>query len=121
MMNDKKTLVLGASENPERYSNMAIKMLRAHAIPTIAHGNRIGKVLDVGIVKEFPSEPCDTVTIYLSAKNQEGLIEPILALNPRRVIFNPGTENEAFENLLIENGIEATQACTLVLLSTGQY
>ncbi len=121
-MNTKKTtLVLGASENPDRYSNMAIKMLREHDVPTLAHGNRSGQVLDVKIEKELPTIPCDTVTLYLSAKNQESFIEPILNMAPRRVIFNPGTENEEFEQLLWSRGIEALRACTLVLLSTGQY
>ena len=121
MNKDKTTLVIGASENPDRYSNIAIKMLREHDIPTLAFGNREGQVLDVKIEKQFPNITCDTVTLYLSAKNQATIIDPILDLKPRRVIFNPGTENEEFEQLLANRGIEATGACTLVLLSTGQY
>lgn len=121
MNKDKITIVIGASENPDRYANMAIKMLREHGIPTLAFGNREGQVLDVKIEKQFPSVKCDTVTLYLSAKNQEAIIDPIIDMAPRRVIFNPGTENEAFEQLLKDRGIEATRACTLVLLSTRQY
>lgn len=121
MSKNNLTLVIGASENPDRYSNMAIKMLREHDIPTLAYGNRVGQVLDVNIEKKLPNVKCDTVTLYLSAKNQESIINPILDMEPRRVIFNPGTENEEFEQLLERRGIEAIRACTLVMLSTGQY
>lgn len=117
----KQTLVIGASENPNRYSNMAIKMLREHDIPTLAYGNKEGQVLDVIIEKKLPSVKCDTVTLYLSAKNQVSIMDAILDMAPRRVIFNPGTENEEFEQLLGRRGILALRACTLVLLSTGQY
>lgn len=121
MSKNKFTLVVGASENPDRYSNMAIKMLREHHIETLAYGNRVGQVLDVKIEKQFPNVTCDTVTLYLSAKNQQEIMDPILDMRPQRVIFNPGTENEEFEQLLERRGILALRACTLVLLSTGQY
>jgi len=115
------TLVLGASEKPDRYSNQCIRMLRDYGYATLAHGNKAGQVLDVLISRELPKEQCDTITLYLSAKNQSDFIAPILGMKPRRVIFNPGTENAEFEQMLKKNGIEATRACTLVLLSTGQY
>jgi predicted CoA-binding protein len=121
MTQTKPTLVIGASENPDRYSNMAIRALRKHGIPTRAHGNREGQVLDVKIEKKLPSVECDTITLYLSAKNQESIIQPVLDMKPRRVIFNPGTENEEFEQLLERRGIEVIRACTLVMLNTGQY
>ena len=115
------TLVLGASEKTDRYSNQAIRMLRNYGYATLAHGNKAGQVSDVPIERDLPKDQCDTITLYLSAKNQSDFIAPILEMKPRRVIFNPGTENEEFEQTLEENGIEATRACTLVLLSTGQY
>jgi len=121
MNKEEFTLVLGASENPDRYSNKAIRMLRDYGYATIAHANKAGQVLDVPIEPELPKEKCDTITLYLSAKNQSDFIVPILDMKPRRVIFNPGTENEEFEYLLEKKGIEATRACTLVLLRTGQY
>jgi predicted CoA-binding protein len=121
MNKEEFTLVLGASEKPDRYSNRAIRMLRDYGYATLAHGNKAGLVLDVPIERELPKAKCDTITLYLSAKNQSDFIAPILEMKPRRVIFNPGTENAEFEQMLEENGIEATRACTLVLLSTGQY
>jgi predicted CoA-binding protein len=118
------TLVLGASENPDRYSNIAIRMLREYQFNTIAIGNKVGKVLDVPIitlhnVDTIPS--VHTITLYLNPKNQEKYYSFILNLKPKRVIFNPGTENEEFMTELEENKIEVLEACTLVLLKTQQY
>ena len=118
---EKTTLVIGASENEERYSNKAIRMLRKFDQPTLALGLKEGHVLDVKINTEFPVQSVDTMTLYVSEKNQGPYISPIMEAKPRRVIFNPGTENPAFEKQLEENGIEALRACTLVLLSTNQY
>lgn len=121
-MNKPTTLVIGASENPNRYSNMAIKMLRKFDYPVKAIGLREGKVLDVEIKKPgFVFENIDTVTLYVGLQNQQPYYEYILKLKPRRVIFNPGTENLMFEQLLEKNGIKTEEACTLVLLSTGAY
>ncbi len=121
-MNKPTTLVIGASENPNRYSNMAIKMLRKHDYPVKALGLREGKVLDVEIKKPgFEFKDIDTVTLYVGPQNQPAYYDYILNLKPRRVIFNPGTENLAFEKALTNAGIETEQACTLVLLSTGAY
>lgn len=118
----KKTLVLGASENPQRYSNMAISLLRSYNHPVVAVGNRAGKVGDVSFSKEqVTDEDIDTVTLYLSPKNQEGYYDYILSLKPQRIIFNPGTENEELEKKAIDKGIKVQEACTLVLLRTGQY
>jgi predicted CoA-binding protein len=118
------TLVLGASENPDRYSNIAIRMLREYQFDTIAIGNKVGKVLDVPIitlnnVDIMPS--VHTITLYLNPKNQEKYYSFILNLKPKRVIFNPDTENEEFMTELEENKIEVLEACTLVLLRTQQY
>lgn len=116
------TLVIGASENGDRYSNMAIKMLRKYDYPVCAIGLREGKVLDIEIKKPgHKFDNIDTVTLYVGLKNQSAYYDYILALKPRRVIFNPGTENPAFEQALNNAGIETEEACTLVLLSTGAY
>ena len=118
------TLVLGASENPDRYSNIAIRMLRSYHFETIAIGNKVGKVLDVPITIFNPNEiypNVHTITLYLNPKNQEKYYNFILNLKPERVIFNPGTENQIFMDELERNNIEVTEACTLVLLRTQQY
>ncbi|WP_417800824.1 CoA-binding protein [Tenacibaculum sp.] len=118
----KRTLVLGASLKPTRYSNIAIKRLRDNAIETVAIGLQKGIVADVTIETEnIFLENIDTVTLYLNPKRQESYYEYIINLEPRRVIFNPGTENVEFIKLLKEKGIESEIACTLVLLSTKQY
>ncbi len=118
------TLVLGASENPDRYSNIAIRMLRSYNFETIAIGNKVGKVLDVPITIFNPNEiypNVHTITLYLNPKNQEKYYNFILNSKPERVIFNPGTENQDFMDELERNNIEVTEACTLVLLRTQQY
>jgi uncharacterized protein len=118
------TIVLGASENPDRYSNIAIRMLRSYHFETIAIGNKVGKVLDVPITIFNPYETypnVHTITLYLNSKNQEKYFNFILNLKPVRVIFNPGTENQDFMDELERNNIEVTEACTLVLLRTQQY
>lgn len=118
----KKTLVLGASTNPGRYSNMAINRLVTYQHPVEAVGLRKGTVAGVDIATEKePFEDIDTVTLYLNPKRQEEYYDYILSLQPKRVIFNPGTENPAFYKLLRENNIETEVACTLVLLGTNQY
>lgn len=118
----KKTVVLGATDNPSRYSYLAVNKLRAHNHPVVAIGRKEGKIGDVDITTENPPlEDVDTVTLYLNAKNQEQLYDYILSLHPKRIIFNPGAENEALEKLAKENGIQPLEACTLVMLSTGQF
>lgn len=117
-----KTLVIGASLKKERYSNKAIRMLREHDIDVVALGLRKGTVADVELETEKMNfEDIDTVILYLNPKRQEAYYDYIVGLQPRRVIFNPGTENEGFINLLKENSIETEIACTLVMLSTNQY
>jgi uncharacterized protein len=122
MQPQQTTLVLGASENPERYSNMAVKKLRAHGHAVVAIGAKPGGVGDVEIVTGTPPlEDIDTVTLYLNAERQKSYYSYILSLKPRRIIFNPGTENDEFEALARKQHIHTQEACTLVLLSTGQY
>ena len=117
-----KTLVLGASLNPDRYSNRAINQLVYSSIETVAVGLREGNVNGVSIVTEaLPFDGIDTVTLYLNAKRQQAYYDYIIALKPKRVIFNPGTENLEFESLLKQEDIHYEYACTLVLLGTGQY
>ncbi|MDR9457003.1 MAG: CoA-binding protein [Salegentibacter sp.] len=119
---EKKTLVIGASLKPSRYSNIAIKRLVQHGQPTVAIGLREGEVEGVKIKKDKPQfEDIDTVTLYLSAPRQSEYYDYILSLNPERVIFNPGTENPEFYEILQKNHIEVEPACTLVMLSTNQY
>ena len=121
-MIEKKTLVLGASDNPSRYSYLAINMLRKNGHDVIAIGNKETQVGDVLITKATaPTTEIDTITLYLSAPNQQSYYDYILSLNPKRIIFNPGTENEVLASLAQEKGIQTQEACTLVLLSSGQY
>ena len=118
----KKTLVLGASLNPVRYSNMAINRLVNNKFDVVAIGLREGHVAGVEISKEQQLfDDIDSVTLYLNPQRQKEYYTYIVSLNPRRVIFNPGTENPELYQLLHENNIESEVACTLVLLGTIQY
>jgi predicted CoA-binding protein len=118
----KKTLVLGASDNPARYSYLAVNKLRENGHPVTAIGRKITKVADVPIGNEqLPVEDIDTVTLYLNPSHQKEYYNYILSLKPKRIIFNPGAENEELYQLAQENGIRPMEACTLVLLSTGQF
>ncbi len=118
----KKTLVIGASENPQRYSNMATKSLLKHGHPVmllgLKQGNIDGHVILVGQPK---LTDIDTVTLYLNPVNQKIWYDYIINLKPKRIIFNPGTENPELFNQATRIGIECTEACTLVLLSIGAY
>lgn len=121
-MENKKTLVIGASENPARYSNMAMTRLKSHQHPVIAIGNRKGTVAGIPIETEkVKADKIDTVTLYLNPTLQKEYYDYIISLYPKRIIFNPGTENEELAALAIKNNIKPIEACTLVLLSTGQY
>lgn len=121
-MKNKKTLVLGASENKERYSNMAILKLLSKDQSVVAIGQRVGEVAGIKIqTKQVPFTNIDTVTLYLNSTRQRDYYNYIISLEPKRVIFNPGTENPEFYQLLRSNNIKVEVACTLVLLSTNQY
>ncbi len=118
----KKTLVIGASNNPDRYSYLAVNRLLQNGHEVLALGKQGDEVAGVSIEKEPKLyEGVDTVTLYLNPKNQEQYYDYITSLAPKRVIFNPGAENEDFEKILADKGIKAQEACTLVLLSTGQF
>lgn len=118
----KKTLVLGASDNPSRYSNLAMNRLRGYGHPVVAIGRKQVRAGDIDIDTDKKAYAgVDTVTMYLSPAHQQEYYDYILSLHPRRIIFNPGAENPELEALAQANGIEPLQACTLVLLSTGQF
>jgi len=121
-MEKKKTLVMGASENPSRYSFLAINRLKNNQHPVVALGRRKGIVAGIEIEtekKEFTG--IDTVTLYLNPMHQKEYYDYILSLHPKRIIFNPGTENDELAELALQQGIIPLEACTLVMLSTGQY
>lgn len=121
-MKQMKTLVMGASLRPNRYSFYAIERLVANKQPVVAFGLSAGQVAGVNIDDELIDYPAvHTITLYMNPQRQQQYYEYLIGLNPERVIFNPGTENPAFESLLRANGISAERACTLVLLSTNQY
>ena len=117
-----KTLVLGGSLNPSRYSHRAIKLLRSYQHEVIAVGKDEGKVEQVEILHDFPpNEKIDTITLYLNPERQKAYYGKILKAQPRRIIFNPGAENAELAKLAKQNGIIVEEACTLVMLNTGQY
>lgn len=118
----KKTLVLGASLKPNRYSNMAVRKLVNYGHEVVAFGLKLGEEAGIVIDTELkPYKNLDTVTLYVNPKRQTAYYDYIVALSPKRVIFNPGTENPEFYKILKENDIYFEEACTLVLLSTNQY
>ncbi|WP_396210353.1 CoA-binding protein [Flavobacterium sp.] len=117
-----KTLVIGASTNKERYSYKAIHSLVDKCHQVVAIGAKKGMAFDISIETEkLDFQAIDTVTLYLNPKAQEAYYDYVLSLKPRRVIFNPGTENPAFYILLAAHDIQYEVACTLVLLATYQY
>ena len=121
-MQKKKTLILGASQNPERYSYLALQRLTAHQHPVIAIGAKKGQVGETIIETEKKIfDDIDTVTMYLNPLRQKEYYDYILSLHPKRIIFNPGAENDELAALAEEKGIQVQEACTLVLLSTGQF
>lgn len=118
----KKTLIIGASTNPSRYAYLAAKQLTSKGHQIVNIGIKQGEVAGVPIEKvSAPYQDIDTVTLYIGTDLQPNYYQYILDTKPKRVIFNPGTENESFAQNLQANGIEPIEACTLVLLSTGQY
>ena len=121
-MKNKKTVVLGASTKPERYAFKAITMLVDKGHSVIAIGQNQGEVAGISIrTKNIPLTNIHTVTLYLNPTRQRDYYNYIIETKPKRVIFNPGTENPEFYQLLKANGIKVEEACTLVLLTTNQY
>ncbi len=122
MTGNKKTMVLGASANPSRYSYLAIKKLTSNHHPVVAIGKKKGKVGEINIETDHLQIPdIHTVTLYLNPFNQQQYYDYILNLKPKRIIFNPGTENDALIKKAEENNIETVIGCTLVMLSIGNY
>ena len=118
----KRTVVIGASENPERYAYKATVSLDNHQHEVIPVGLREGQIRNIPIRKDKPAiADVDTVTLYVGPQHQPAWYDYILSLHPKRVIFNPGTENEEFEARLRKENIEPVEACTLVMLSIGTY
>ena len=118
----KPTVVIGASPNADRYSYKATESLQKHQHTVYPIGIRKGNINDLEIITDKPAlKDIDTVTLYVGPDNQAEWMDYVFSLNPKRIIFNPGTENPEFEKLATTKGIEATEACTLVLLSINQY
>jgi len=119
----KKTLILGASPNPQRYAYKATLMLSKHNHPVFPVGLRKGEIEGHTILTDTPAiENIDTLTLYVGPNNQAVYYDYILnKIKPKRIIFNPGTENPELEEMAKEKGIETEIACTLVLLSINNY
>jgi len=118
----KKTLIYGASTNPQRYSYKALKMLQQYDHEIVAIGGRTSVVDDIEIQTGYPDiEGIDTITMYMGADRQQEHEDYLLSLAPKRIIFNPGAENIRLATKAKEAGIEVVNACTLVMLRTGQY
>jgi len=123
-MKDKKTVIFGASPNQNRYAYMAAQMLHEQDIPFVPVSIKTGEVFGQEILdlNEKPAiDGVDTITMYISAKNQPEWYGYILSLKPKRIVFNPGTQNPELAAMAEENQIDAVSACTLVMLSSGQY
>ena len=122
MTSKKRTLVIGASENPHRYSHKAIRSLLKKGIDVVAIGKREGQVEHVNISTQVSEEEnIDTVSLYINPNHQNAYEDILMDLKPKRVIFNPGTENPNLENKLKSKGIQTLKACTLVMLASNQY
>ncbi|NCA85600.1 MAG: CoA-binding protein [Clostridia bacterium] len=121
--NKKKTLVIGASTRPYRYSHTAVNQLIAYGHPVVAIGLRPGKIGETDILTGFPeAEHIHTVTMYVGQTHQPQYYAYILeTICPKRIIFNPGTENETFMALARQQGVEVVQNCTLMMLTYGLY
>lgn len=117
-----KTVLIGASTNPERYAYKATISLQKHGKDVVALGIKSGEINGIPIQTDMPKlDDVDTVTLYIGQQNQPGWYDYIFNLNPRRLIFNPGTENEELFLLAEKKGIEVVEGCTLVMLSVGNY
>ena len=118
----KKTLVIGASVNPARYSNLAVQRLRNHDHSVLAIGKKNAELAGVKIETEkLPFTDIDTVTLYINPEHQKEYYDYILSIKPNRIIFNPGAENDELASLARSHNIQVLEACTLVLLATNQY
>ncbi len=122
MQQSKKTLVVGASEKSQRYSNKAIQKLLRYGHEVVPLAPRPGQVAGVPFVTGYPEvKGIHTITLYIGPVRQSAFYEYLLSLKPKRIIFNPGTENDVFQQRAEEQGIEVVEDCTLVMLETGMY
>lgn len=118
----KSVLVFGASENPVRYANMAVRLLQKHAYQVYALGLRAGNIEDISIHTDWP-EPgtVDTISLYVGPQRLKNYHEQLISLRPRRIIFNPGTESPELKRAALDAGIEVVENCTLVMLNNGRF
>jgi predicted CoA-binding protein len=118
-----KVAILGASRKPERYSNKAFHMLREYGHKVLPVSPGFSELEGVPVFANLGEihEPVDTLTMYVGPAISSDLLSAILQLNPKRVIFNPGSENPELESALEKSGIKVEEACTLVLLRTKQF
>jgi predicted CoA-binding protein len=115
-------VVLGASPNPDRYSHKAVKRLVRNNFKVIAIGKRQGMIENIPIIITQPAlSDVHTVVIYLAPYHQGEIFDYVLSLNPKRVIFNPGTESPEFDEFLESYNIRIVHDCTLVMLATGRF
>lgn len=122
MGKNKRTLIIGGSPNPERIAFKAIEKLVTNGHSVIAFGKKQGEVAGVKIHTDvIPVENIDTVSLYINPTHQKEYYDFIVNLNPKRILFSPGTENPEFYQLLEKNSIKFEEACTLVLLTLGEY
>ncbi len=122
-MSTQRVVIIGASNNPERYSHRALLLLRKHGHEVVPVHLKLTEIEGIAVVADLSAitSPVDTVTMYVGAAISNGLKEKLIALKPQRVIFNPGAENTALADALQNAGIACEEACTLVLLNTGQF
>ena len=119
---NKKTLVIGASPNPDRYAYHAVERLRSAGHEVIPLGIKKGEIAGISIEQGFPTiDDLHTITLYINPHLQEGYYDYVLKAQPKRLIFNPGTENPTFAEKARREGIEVVIACTLVMLSIGAF
>ncbi len=119
----KRVAILGASDRPDRYAYRAFALLRQHGFHPVPVHPTLGEIDGIPVSKDLASlhGPIGTLTLYVNPTISESLAGAIVSLNPGRVIFNPGTESPALQSRLSAAGIPFEEACTLVLLQTGQF
>jgi predicted CoA-binding protein len=123
MSNPQTVAVLGASNNPDRYSNMAVRRLHNAGHRVIPVNPALEEIEGLPVTKTLAdiNKPIDTLTLYVGPQRSTPLIDDIVRLAPKRVIFNPGTESKELATALDRANIPHLEACTLVMLQTGQF
>jgi len=120
----KKTVIIGATDNPGRYAYLAAGMLKENGHPIVPMSIHQGEVQGQELLdlrEKIPVEGVDTVTMYINPSHQKEWEDYIISLDPKRVIFNPGAENQGFMDRLEKAGVEVIAACTLVMIRTNQF